>query len=98
MRVVIPHNLERAEVRGRLKARSHEIADFVPIPLATVTTDWPEDDRMTLAVRGMGQTIAGAVEIGEREVVFTVELPPALAFVEPLLQGAIEQKGRKLLT
>ena len=97
MRVAIPHSLPREEVRARLKARSHEIADFIPGGLADVTTAWPGEDRMTMRIAAMGQEVAGEVEVAERELVFTVNLPPALSFVEGLVKSAVEDKGRKLL-
>ena len=97
MRVAIPHNHPRAEVRSRVKARSHEIADFIPGGLATVTTDWPSDDRMALYVSAMGQRIDGAIDISDTEMVITIDLPPALSFVESMIHGTMEEKGRKLL-
>lgn len=98
MRVAIPHSLDRAEVRRRLRERSGEIADFVPVPMATVRTAWPGEDLMTLNVAAMGQSIDGRIEIADSQVVFEIDLPPALSFVEPMIKGAIEDKGRKLLT
>lgn len=97
MRVPIPHELPKEEVRRRLSSRSHEIANFIPGGMADVTTDWPNEDTMNLAVRAMGQGINGRVLIEERQVVFEVDLPPALAFVEPMIAGAIRQQGTKLL-
>lgn len=97
MRVPIPHNLPKEEVRHRLSSRSHEIADFIPGGMAQVTTDWPNEDTMTLGVRAMGQGINGRVLIEERQVVFEVDLPPALSFIEPMVAGAIRQQGTKLL-
>lgn len=97
MRVPIPHNLPKEEVRRRLSSRSHEIVNFVPGGMAEVTTDWPNEDVMNLGVRAMGQGISGRVLIEERQVVFEVDLPPALAFVEPMVAGAIRQQGAKLL-
>jgi hypothetical protein len=97
MRVPIPHNLPREEVRHRLSSRSHEIADFIPGGMAQVSTDWPNEDTMNLAVRAMGQGINGRVLIEEHQVVFEVDLPPALAFIEPMVAGAIRQQGTKLL-
>lgn len=52
---------------------------------------------MALGVRAMGQGIQGRVLIEERQVVFEVDLPPALSFVEPMVAGAIRQQGAKLL-
>lgn len=97
MRVPIPHDLPRQEVRNRLSSRSHEIANFVPGGMAQVETAWPNEDTMTLAVRAMGQGINGRVLIEERQVVFEVDLPAALSFVEPMIAGAIRQQGTKLL-
>ncbi|UVI40364.1 polyhydroxyalkanoic acid system family protein [Qipengyuania spongiae] len=97
MRVPIAHDLPKEEVRRRLRDRSHEIANFVPGGMAEVTTGWPDEDHMTLGVRAMGQGIAGQVIIEDRQVIFEVDLPPALSFVEPMVAGAIREKGQKLL-
>lgn len=97
MRVAIPHSLPPAEVCSRIKARSHEIADFIPGGLATVSTDWPSDDRMALYVSAMGQRIDGTIDITDSEMVITIDLPPALSFVEGMIRGTMEDKGRKLL-
>lgn len=98
MRIAIPHNLGREEVRRRLHARLPEVAQFVPGGLAEVETGWADEDRATLMVRAMMQEISGSIDIDDAQVVFTVNLPPALSFVEPAIRGAIENKGRKLLT
>ena len=98
MRIAIPHSLPREEVRQRLKSRSHEIADFVPGGMAEVTTVWPTEDRLDLTVSAMGKAIESRIEIEDGQVVFSVELPAALSFVEPMIRGGIEAKGRKLLT
>ena len=98
MRVAIPHTLGKAEVRQRLRGRSHEIANFIPGGLADVTTGWPSEDQLDLNVRAMGQAVDGTIVIEEGQVLFIVNLPPALSFIEPIIKGAIETKGRKLLT
>lgn len=97
MRVPIPHTLDKEEVRRRLHSRSHEIGQFVPGGLADVTTHWPNEDRMDMSVRAMGQGIDGCVLIEEGQVVFEVNLPPALSFVEPMVASAIRQQGQKLI-
>lgn len=97
MRVAIPHSHGKDEVRRRLQAKSGDIAGLIPGGMADVATGWPNDDTMTLAISAMGQTVGARVELAETEVVFVVDLPPALSFVEPMVRGALEQKGRKLL-
>ncbi len=97
MRVPISHELPKEEVRRRLRERSGEIASFVPGGMAQVVTDWPNDDCMTLGVKAMGQSINGKVLIEESCVIFEIDLPLALSFVEPMISGAIREKGQKLL-
>lgn len=97
MRVVIPHNLDKATARERLRTNSHKMAGQFPGGMAQVETSWPSEDRMAMTVRAMGQELNGNVDIEEGQVVFNVVLPPALSFVEPIVQGAIRQSGEKLL-
>ena len=97
MRLAVPHSLPKAEVRRRLDEKQDSIAGFVPGGLADVETGWASEDRMTLTIRAMGQELAGHVDIEDAAVVFTIDLPAALSFVEPMISGALEEKGRKLL-
>ena len=97
MRIAIPHSIGKDEARRRIRERSGEIANFVP-GFASVSTAWQGEDRMNLTVGAMGQEMTGAIEVGENEVAFTVELPAALSFVESMIRGQIEAKGRKLLS
>ncbi len=97
MRIAIPHSIGKDEARRRVRERSGEIANFVP-GFASVSTSWQSEDTMNLTVGAMGQEMTGAIEVGESEVAFTVELPAALSFVEPMIRSQIEAKGRKLLS
>lgn len=97
MRVPIRHDLDKAEVRRRLHSRSHEIANFIPGGVADVTTTWPSEDVMTLSVGAMGQKIDGRVLVEEGQVVFEVDLPAMLSFVEPMISKAIKKEGQKML-
>ncbi|WP_428028071.1 polyhydroxyalkanoic acid system family protein [Altererythrobacter sp.] len=97
MRIALPHDLGREEVRRRLKSRSHEIVDHIPGGIAQVDTSWTGEDRMNLAVGAMGQQVTGHVDIEESQVVFEVTLPAALSFVQPIIEGAIRSNAQKLL-
>jgi len=98
MRVAIPHKLGRDEVRRRLAGGVGEIAGFIPGGVADVSAIWPNEDRMDLAIHALGGQIASRIDVEDAQVVLTLDLPPALSFVEPMVQRAIEAKGRKLLT
>jgi len=97
MRVAIPHKLGKEEARRRLRSRSHEIAGQIPGGMAEVATAWPDEDRMTMRIAALNQTLHGAVEVGESELVLEIDLPAALGFVQPLIEKAVRQKGAKLL-
>lgn len=97
MRVPLPHDLGKDEVRRRMKARSHEIADAIPGGMAEVETSWPNEDCMALDIKAMGNVTRAQVLIEDTQVIFEVDLPPALSFVEPVIAGAIRKKGQKLL-
>ncbi|MEZ5681615.1 MAG: polyhydroxyalkanoic acid system family protein [Erythrobacter sp.] len=97
MRVPIPHQLGKDEVRRRLQSRSHEIGNYIPGGMAQVDTGWPDEDTMSLSVRTMGQGVDGRVLIEDSQVIFEIDLPPALSFVEPMVANAIRSKGQKML-
>lgn len=97
MRIALPHDLGREEVRRRLRERSHEIADYIPGGLADVDTSWTDADTMHLVVNAMGQKVSGDIEVEDAQVIFQIELPMALSFVKPMIEGAIRKNGQKLL-
>lgn len=97
MRIAIPHSIGKEEARRRVSERSGEIANFIP-GFASVNTAWQSEDRMILTVGAMGQELTGTIEVSDKDVAFTVELPAALSFVEPMIRSQIEAKGRKLLS
>jgi hypothetical protein len=97
MEVAIPHELDKATVRERLKARSHKIAEGIPGGMAQVDTSWVTEDRMALTINAMGQLLRGHIDVEERQVLFAMELPPALGFIQPIVETALRQQGQKML-
>ncbi|RZV34185.1 MAG: hypothetical protein EX262_05050 [Sphingomonadaceae bacterium] len=97
MKVPIPHDLPKEEVRRRLHERSHELADHIPGPMAEVATDWTGEDRMNMTICAMGQNLSGSVEIEDTRLMVEVTLPPMLSFLEPVIANAMKDQGQKLL-
>lgn len=97
MRVTLPHNLTREEVRRRMHKHAGEIGGFFPPGLATVTTDWPQEDRMTITAIVMGQTIPGGVEVRDHEVVIEMDLPLLLSVMKGPLEAAVKKEAGRLL-
>jgi len=97
MQVAIPHSLGREEVRRRLSSSTHQIADAIPGGMAEVQTDWVSEDTLSLAITAMGQVMNGRIDIRDTDVLFDIDLPPALGFIKPIVEGTIRQAGQKLL-
>ncbi len=97
MRVTLPHDLTKEEVRRRMRAHSQEIAGFFPPGLAKVTTGWSSEDRMDITAQVMGMSIPGKVEVGEDHVVIEMDLPMLLSVMKGPLEAAVKQEGQRLL-
>ena len=97
MEVAIPHNLGREEARRRLRENSHRMADGIPGGMAQVDTRWSSEDRLEMAIAALGQSLVGHIDVGESQVVLSVDLPPSLGFLKPIVEGAIRQQGQQLL-
>ncbi|RNJ62485.1 MAG: hypothetical protein EDM03_13675 [Porphyrobacter sp. IPPAS B-1204] len=97
MRVTLPHDLPKDEVRRRMRAHADEIAGFFPPGLARVTTGWPSDDRMDITAEVMGMSIPGGVDLREGEVVISMDLPLLLSVMKGPLEAAVKKEGGRLL-
>lgn len=97
MRVTLPHDLTKDEVRRRMRTHADEIAGFFPPGLAKVTTAWPSEDRMTITAEVVGQTIPGGVEVRDNDVVIEMDLPLLLGLMRGPLEAAVKKEGGRLL-
>lgn len=97
MRVSLPHKLGREEVRRRMHAHAHEIGSYFPPGMATVETEWPNEDRMDLFITAAGQQIDGGIDITDDQVVIDLDLPGILGFLGGTLERAVRKHGGKLL-
>ena len=84
-------------MRRRLQNNSHKIGDAIPGGMADVETSWPSEDRMAMAITAMGSVLQGHIDIEDDKVLFYMDLPPALGFLKPMVEGAIQDQGRRLL-
>jgi hypothetical protein len=97
MEVAIPHALGREEARRRLRENSHRMAEGIPGGMAQVDTRWSSEDRLEMSIAALGQSLVGHIVVGESQVVLSVDLPPSLGFLQPIVEGAIRQQGQHLL-
>jgi hypothetical protein len=50
-----------------------------------------------MAIAALGQSLTGHIDVNDAQVVLSIELPPALGFLRPIVEGAVRQQGQKLL-
>lgn len=97
MRVTLPHDLTKDEVRRRMRAHADEIAGFFPPGIARVTTAWSSEDRMDITAEVVGQVIPGGVDVRDNEVVIEMDLPMILSLMRGPLEHAVKKEGGRLL-
>ena len=98
MKVRLPHQLGRAEVRRRLEERKGEIVEYFPQGLATLDSAWKGEDHMDFTVSVAGQSVQGAVDIADDHVVIEVNLPLILSFLGGKIERSVKKEGTRLLT
>ena len=100
--VTVPHQLGRAEARRRIESGFAQMLAALPggaMPGgARKSSERWEGDRLDFSVVTLGQTIAGAVDVGDAAVTIEVVLPGVLGIIARGLQGRLRQAGTLLLT
>lgn len=94
--VPVVHNLPKEVVRQRMQERVGSLGNFIPGG-AAVTSDWPSEDRMRLGINAMGQQLEALLDVQEKAVLVTVQLPGLLGMMAGVIEGAIKDKGSTLL-
>ena len=97
MKVSLPHSLGQEEVRRRMHEHGHEIGNYFPPGMASVETNWPNDDRMDLLIHAAGQRMEGGIDVFEDRVDIELDLPAMLGFLRGTLESAVRKHGGKLL-
>lgn len=100
MRITIPHDLGRDEVRRRIRARTGEAGAKAEALLGgpmTLDLVWLDDDHLRVEASAMGFSVPSSLTIEDEALVFEVEIPAGLGFARKMIEGTIREKGEKLL-
>jgi hypothetical protein len=95
MSVDVPHKLGAAEARRRIANGTGQLVGRLPAG-ATATPTWI-GDRLQLDINALGQAMKANLDVQETLVRVEVVLPPALAFLRPLIESGIRRTGAELL-
>ena len=93
----LPHELGRDEARRRMQARIGDLPDHIPGGIAEVRASWPGDYRMALEVAALGQQVSAMLDVEDRRIRISLELPLMLRFASGAIEAAVQRKGRELL-
>lgn len=95
--VPVAHNLSKDEVRTRMRERVGKLGNFIPGGNAAVQSSWPSEDQMRLDISTMGQNVEALLDLQDKAVIVTVQLPGMLGMMAGMIEGAIKDKGSTLL-
>jgi putative polyhydroxyalkanoate system protein len=93
--VDVPHSLGAAEAKRRIEGGTGQLLGSLPGGV-TAKPRWT-GDRLDLAMDALGQAMTATIDVQERLVRVAVTLPPALAFLTPMIENGIRRAGTQLL-
>jgi len=94
--VSIPHELGRAEARRRIDEGFANFARHMGGMAGDLHKTWT-GDRLTFALKALGQEISGEIEVADAAVKLELLLPNVLAMLAGKLKGRLKQEGQLLL-
>ena len=94
--VNIPHNLGRPEARRRIEEGFERLAGQLGSGVGAIESSWA-GDRMSFALKMMGQTISGVLEVADEAIRLDVVLPGFLGVIAEKLKGRLRKEGQVLL-
>jgi len=94
--VIIPHRLGQAEARARLKSGFAGVRNNFGDKLAVIEESWTGNS-LAFRVGVLGQTANGTIDVEERNVRLSVELPWLLAKLASKAKALIERQGQLML-
>ena len=94
--LTVPHSLGRDEAVRRVKAGIASLGGPFAGKLAVTREDWA-DGHCDFALSALGQSVAGAIEVGEATIALSVQLPWLLRAFQAKASALIEARGRAML-
>jgi hypothetical protein len=95
--VSIPHDLNQAEVKKRLKEALAEARAKHGELLKDAHDTWPSEHQMDFTGRALGQSLSGSIQIDPTQVHLTIHLPMLLAAFASKIESQIKDTGQRLL-
>src|SRR5262245_49220501 len=95
--MTIPHALGKAEARRRVERGFTDIQRSLGVPAVFSTRQHWEDDRLLFEVSGLGQSLAGRLDVRADTVEIQLDLPGIFAALADTVLAKLRDGTRKLL-
>lgn len=95
--ITIPHQLGKAEARARITEGFDKLSSqVIGAHLANFQQGW-DGDRLSFRAQTLGQTVAGRLDVNEKDIRIEVDLPALLAGLANKIAGKLKREGALLL-
>ena len=98
LEVLVPHDLEPAEVRRRLNVAIQRAQTDFADKVSEVKSSWDGDDRLQIAVVVMGMKFDGEIDLLVEELVVRLNVPGMAGLFAGKIRAGIEEQIGGLLT
>jgi hypothetical protein len=96
--VTISHNLGKDEARRRVRDGFERLQkQMTGGMLFKFTEEWTGPDTLAFGAKGLGQDIAGQIDIFPQHIRIVATLPALLASIAETITGKMEKEGRLML-
>lgn len=96
MQFEVPHSLGKQEARRRIEAGLPKLEQHIPGG-GSVTSNWTAEDRLSLGIEAMAQTVSVSIEIEDDRVRGDIEVPMMLSMMSGMIRDFVEKSSRIML-
>lgn len=96
MKFEVPHDLGKDEAKRRIENGLPALEKHIPGG-GSVTSNWTADDRLTLSISAMGQSIDVGIEVEDAVVRGDVAVPMMLSMMSGAIRDFVEKSSRIML-
>ncbi|MFC3693721.1 polyhydroxyalkanoic acid system family protein [Chenggangzhangella methanolivorans] len=96
MQFEVPHSLGKSEARRRIENGLPALEKHIPGG-GTVASTWTAEDRLSLTISAMGQSIDVAIEVEDAVVRGDIDVPMMLSMMSGAIRDFVEKSSRIML-
>lgn len=96
--VTLSHDIGVVEARRRVRDGFGKLSSSLSGGMMfKFSENWASEDQLKFEAKGLGQTIAGVIDVFPQHVRIEATLPNVLASIAEVVTGGLEKQGKLLL-